>query len=124
MLGTLTAASETIAPYATGSGPEIPWVRLILAFLFCALLAGVAIWALKARYGTPLLPENWRTLVAGGAANEVQADDRVRIAQRLAVAPGSQIIVLKRGKQNYLLHLTSSSATEIDRYLDQPDSVT
>ena len=118
----LLASGAERAMLGQGSSPDIPWLRLILAFLFCVGLAVVAIMAIRARAGMPILPKGLDRLTRGMLESEVLPEKRITIVQRLPVAPGSQLIVLKRGRQRYLLHLTASSATEIDRFTDEPEA--
>mgnify|MGYP001802843318 CR=1 FL=1 len=40
------------------------------------------------------------------------------ISQRLGIGTNSQFIVLQRGKQKYLLHVSQHGVTEIDRFCD------
>lgn len=118
----LLASGAERALLGQGSGPDIPWFRLILAFLFCIGLAVVAIMAVRARAGMPVLPNRLSGLTKGLLEGEVLPQERVTIIQRLPVAPGSQLILLKRGRQRYLLHLTASGATEIDRFTEEPEA--
>lgn len=118
MLDTLALAAARAAPLASGTAPSIPWGRLVLAFVFCILVALAAIAFIRKRNGMPVLPEDVIQRFGQGQISAPAASGRVQIVQRLGVTPTSQLVVLKRGRQNYLLHLTNSGATEIDRYLD------
>lgn len=120
----LSAAAAEAAPLATGTGPDIPWGRVLLAFLFCVALAIAAIGFLRVRNGMPLLPEG---LMRGGGSTSDgfpgKASERMQIVQRLSITPTSQIIMLKRGKQNYILHVGNQGATEIDRFSEGQEPV-
>lgn len=116
MLDLLTSAAADAAPFAYDEGPSIPWGRLILAFLFSIAVALGAILFIRVRNGLPAWPDKlqrpWRT--EGEAAGKT--GEKLAIVERLNVTPSSQIVVLRRGRQNYLLHLSASGATEIDRF--------
>ena len=119
----LTAAAGA-EPIAYADGPGIPWLRIVLAFALCIALAIGAIGFIRVKNGMPLIPDEMRSRT--GASGEVASpgnDERIRIAQRLSVTPQSQLVVVTRGRQNYLLHLTNNGATEIDRFHDdRPDT--
>ena len=118
IFATLATAVGDAAPLATGTAPAIPWGRLVLAFAFCIVIALGAIAFIRKRNNMPLLSDDTlRRLGMGGGAGTMP-HDRLQITQRLSVTPNSQLVVLKRGSQNYLLHLTNTGATEIDRFTD------
>ena len=115
----LLAAAAENAPIVYADGPNIPWLRIVLVFVLCIALAVGAIGFLRVRNGLPLLPDELRMrVVQSGERSATISDERIQIVQRLSVTPSSQLVVLKRGRQNYLLHLTHTGATEIDRYSD------
>lgn len=118
VLSLLAMQAADAAPLATGSAPSIPWIRLILAFLFCIVIAVLAVAFIRKRNGLPLLPEHLQARLNQGATDQSSQQDRIQITQRLSVTPTSQLVVLRRGEQNYLLHLTNTGATEIDRFRD------
>ena len=120
----LTASLLVVSdgPVTYANGIDIPWLRIILALLFCLFLAVGAIGFVRARNGQPVLPEEWapRLHFREQGATDSSAQ-RLHIAQRLSMTPTSQIVLLKRGTVTYLLHLTPTSATQIDRFEDEPD---
>lgn len=118
VLTLLAATAADAAPLATGTSPSIPWGRILLAFVFCMVLAIAAIGFLRVRNGMPLLPDGMKERLGQTATDTAGPTDRIQITQRLSVTPASQLVVVKRGKQNYLLHLTNQGATEIDRFHD------
>lgn len=117
----LAAAAAETAHFAGGSDPDIPWVRIILAFLFCIALAIAAIGFIRVRNGMPLMPDRLGSSIAGVGDGTSAPSDRLQITQRLTLSPNSQVIVLKRGEQNYLLHVGANGATEIDRFNDEAE---
>lgn len=122
MLDTLALVAARAAPLASGTAPSIPWARIVLAFLFCILVALAAIAFIRKRNGMPVLPADLVHRLGQGQVVAPAAAGRLQIVQRLGVTPTSQLVVLKRGRQNYLLHLTNTGATEIDRYLDDNEA--
>lgn len=117
----LLARAAQEAPLAYGQGVDIPWVRIILALFFCLLVALAAIGLIRARNGMPAVPDELARRLRGENAPRNGGDnERIHIAQRVNVTSTSQIVVVKRGEVNYLLHLTNSGATQIDRYVDTP----
>ena len=103
------------APYATGSAPSIPWGRIVLALFFCLLLAFFAIAFIRARSGMAPMPA-WLKGLQAPAASVGEEQDALEIVQRVGISPGSQLVVLQRGTQRYLLHFGDKHVTEIDRY--------
>jgi hypothetical protein len=72
----------------------------------------------------PFLPDRFVNPVAVG---QTQRDDteKLVIIERVSAGPASQFIILARGKQRYLLHLSQHGITEIDRFSDdKPDATT
>ncbi len=113
------APASTFA-IAQGAAPDIPWLRILGAFAFCITLAVAAIVFLRWRQGLPVMP-NGTLSRTGTGSRSVAAHDQLAIIQRLGLGPGSQFIVLERGEQCYLLHVSQQGVTEIDRYLTSPD---
>lgn len=125
MFISLLATAPQIGRIAYGEGLDIPWLRIILALVFCLFLATAAIVLIRARKGMPIVPaEIAKRFRVSDADTRASIDQNIRIAQRLAVTPSSQLVVIKRGQLNYLLHLTDVGATEIDRYCDEEESQT
>ncbi len=113
-------ASQNAQPaiLATGSGPDIPWVRILIALFLCILMAFFAVGLLRLRHGLPFLPG--RLVLPKRLKNsDARRIAALEIVERLSVGPASQFVILKRGSQNYLLHLTQQGATEIDRFSDE-----
>jgi len=122
MLSIHSAAAEGVA-LASGSAPDIPWLRIALVLIFCLLLAMLAIGFVRLRYGLPFLPDRLakQALPSGLSTGE---QGKIAITQRLPLGQNSQFVVLSRGSTHYVLHVSQQSVTEIDRYDDdaQPDS--
>lgn len=113
----LAASAGEAAPIAYGTDPSIPWGRLILAFAFSIAVAIAAIAFIRMRNGLPVIPDQFRKpWHTAGTGKPVERGERMAIVERLTVTPTSQIVVLRRGRQNYLLHLSANGATEIDRF--------
>lgn len=122
MLAVLTAAGMQGTSLAQGSAPDIPWLRIVLTLGFCLALAAASIWVLRARYGMPMLPERFKRWSGSDNAEAPPGDDRLRLLQRLTISPGSQLVLVRLGTRTYLLHMTASSVTEIDRFTDVQDA--
>lgn len=117
----LTAAAADSAPLATGTAPYIPWARIILALLFCIALAVGAIGFIRVKNGMSLVPDGIAARLHKQGEAPPLASDKMQVTQRLSVTPSSQLVIVKRGKQNYMLHLTNQGATEIDRFRDEEE---
>lgn len=113
----LSATAADAAPIAMGEGSNVPWIRIIIALAFCLALAVAAIGVIRLRNGFPALPRGMSERF-GMATDGRSADVRLQVTQRLSIAPASHLVMLRRGKQNYLLYLTSHGATVIDRFRD------
>lgn len=113
----LSATAADAVPIAMGEGPNIPWVRIMIALAFCLALAVAAIGVIRLKNGFPVLPRGM-SVRFGVTTDDHNAGARFEITQRLSIAPASHLVMLKRGKLNYLLYLTSHGATVIDRFRD------
>lgn len=118
---TLAANAAPMTGLASGTDPAVPVGRIVLAFMFCIVLAIAAIGFIRVRNGMPLLPNGIRWRIGKTLSYAAPSPEKLQIVQRLSVTPNSQLVVLKRGRQNYLLHLTNHGATEIDRFADDQD---
>ena len=111
------AANTNLGTLVQGDGPDIPWVRIVLMFALCIGLAIAAIGFVRLRHGLPFLPDR-----PGGSSRQSPSpkdqNDGLTVAQRLSAGPSSQFIILARGNQRYLLHVSPQGVTEIDRYQD------
>lgn len=106
----------TILSAATQLGGQaaevpIPWVRIVLAFLFCILVAVGAIATLRIRQGRLALP-NWRRQLTAGLS--LKSRSRLTILDRIMVAPGHQVVLFQCDAKSYLLHLGPQGAKVID----------
>ncbi|WP_298303597.1 hypothetical protein [uncultured Erythrobacter sp.] len=99
-----------------GSAPDIPWIRIALVMILCIFLAFAAVGFLRIRYGLPFLPDRLTNPITSAGIVPDPAQEKLAIINRLATGPSSQIIVLARDEQRYLLHISQSGATVIDRY--------
>ncbi|GAA4044792.1 hypothetical protein [Parerythrobacter jejuensis] len=117
-LSLLAAVAADTAPLATGTGPSIPWGRIILAFVFCILLAVAAIGFIRVKNGMSLIPDTMAARMSASGEVTAPPAGKMQIVQRLSVTPASQLVIVRRGTQNYMLHLTNHGATEIDRFGD------
>ncbi len=117
----LLAATGDAAPLAYGSAPGIPWVRIVLSFFFCIALAVATIAFIRARNGLPILPDRMRHRPGHTRDGSGGNIDTIQIVERLNVTPTSQIVLLGKGSQRYLLHLSDQGATVIDRFADQSE---
>lgn len=104
-LSVLAAASGRLGQ---AEGPVIPWLRIVLAFLFCIALAVAAVLWLRKRQGLP-------PLLAGLIATAPDGPDRLGIEERLRVSATSQILVLRWDGARYLVHVSGAGAQLLDR---------
>ncbi|MGQ7829954.1 flagellar biosynthetic protein FliO [Altererythrobacter sp. Z27] len=118
MLAVLIAAGVQGTSLAQGSTPDIPWLRIVLALGFCLTVAASSIWLLRARHGMSMLPERFKRWTGAINIEDPLGVDRLRLLQRLPISPGSQLVLVRLGTRTYLLHLTASNVTEIDRFTD------
>ncbi len=111
------AANTNLGTLAQGDAPDIPWVRIVLMFALCIGLAIAAIGFVRLRHGLPFLPNR-----LGASSRQFPSannqEDGLAVAQRLSAGPSGQFIILARGNQRYLLHVSPQGVTEIDRYLN------
>lgn len=117
MFLTIIAAtnSEFAAPIAQGGAPDIPWLRIVFVLILCIGLAIAAIGFVRLRHGMPFLPDR----IAGpikAKRSERGDTQELAIVERLSAGPATQFVVLARGKQRYLLHVSQQAVTEIDRF--------
>ena len=96
------------------SGPAIPWVRIVLAFAFCALVAGGAIFLMHRKNGRTA-GWDWRRLIASDATHQPGANPPLRVTQQLQVVPGGRIVMLECEGRRYLLHVNAQGSQLIDR---------
>lgn len=82
------AAAQTLGQAAT---PDVPWLRLVVAFLICVSLAVGAALALKARYGVS-------GQLFSTATRRLRPLERLRLAQNLEahllVCDGRELLVV------------------------------
>lgn len=94
---------------------EIPWLRIALVFCLCVLLAVTAVGFLRLRHGMSFLPERLINPFKI-ARNFDHPHDQLAIVDRLTVGPASQFVVLARGDERYLIHISQHGATVIDQF--------
>lgn len=124
MLFYLIAASAQNAPMAYAETPGIPWIRITLAFAFCIFLAIAAIGFIRIRNGLTFVPDEWRARLQGNGKEERPLNrEWINVVQRVNLMPGSQLVVVQCGQLHYLLHITGSAVTVIDRFEDTPGRI-
>ena len=106
------------ATLASGSSPDIPWVRILFVLVLCLALAVATIGFVRLRYGMPFLPDRLAAKIAL-PNRPVKAKGDLAIVERLSSGPASQFVVLQRGTRKYLLHISQQGVTEIDRFDDE-----
>ena len=101
------------ARFGRAADPDIPWLRIALAFLFCIALAVAAILLLRRYQGGRIDPATLLTgLVRPGPAATPRA---LRLEERLRLSATSQVLVLAWGGTSYLVHVGATGAQLIDR---------
>lgn len=115
MKGLAAAVGTSATTLAQGGSLEIPWLRIGLVLVLCIALAIAAIGFVRLRYGMPFLPERLGNPVRLQTPAPGE-EERLKILERLSAGPTSQFIILARGKQRYLLHVSQQGVTEIDRF--------
>ena len=112
--------SQAATPLAQGAAPDVPWMRIVLVLVLCLGLATATIGFVRLRHGMPFLPDRLTNPIAQRNASRISTR-QLEIVERLPAGPTSQFVLLARGKQRYLLHLSQNGATEIDRFSEEPD---
>lgn len=90
---------------ATGSAPDIPWLRLIFSFLLCIGIAIGAVLLLRRyqrRGGVGLLK---RLRLAG----ELPVADQIRIVEARRVSPSGRLCLIEFDGRQFLLSVTEQS---------------
>ncbi len=118
MLFLLSAAGSGGSAIPYGSGPDIPWLRIILALGLCLALAAASIWALRVRHGLSVAPDWMQQFGATVKGDQLAPGEQLQLIQRLVVSPGNQLVLVRLGARRYVLHLTASGATQIDCITD------
>jgi hypothetical protein len=118
MLFLLSDAGSGGSAIPYGSGPDIQWLRIILALALCLALAAASIWALRVRHGLSVAPHWMRQFGAMDKGAQTAPGEQLQLVQRLVVSPGHQLVLVRLGARRYLLHLTASGATQIDCIAD------
>lgn len=106
---------------AVDTGPDIPWLRIVLAFLFCIGIAVAAIAFMRVRNGLPTMPKALRERLIQNPDYTDLRSDRLEVVQRVGIMPSGQLLVVRRGTRNYVLYLTAHGSSEIDRFEDAAD---
>lgn len=109
-------AMLSVGTLAQGAAPDIPWVRIALVMILCVALAFAAVGFLRIRYGLPFLPDRITNPITSAGIVTQTPGEKLAIVDRVAAGPSSQFIVLGRGEQRYLLHVSQAGATVVDRY--------
>lgn len=115
---TLLSAGAQIGSEATSVA--IPWVRIVLAFVFCILVAVGAITLLRVRQG------HWdlgalRRRLSDGLPNTLIRTRRLDLIEKLPMAPGHYAVLLRCDARDFLLHMGPQGATVISD-LPKPDT--
>lgn len=113
----ITIANHSAVDLAQGGSPDIPWVRILVVLLLCIALAVAAVGFVRLRHGMAFLPERFINPMRSPAA-ELSEKKRLVISERISAGPTSQFVILTRGTQKYLLHVSQQGVTEIDRFTD------
>lgn len=108
---------SAVATIGQPSAPDIPWLRITLVLILCIALAFAAVGFLRIRYGMPFLPERLANPIKAQTVSS-DKEDRLAIVERLPAGQSSQFVVLGRGKQRYLLHISQQGATVIDQFAE------
>lgn len=117
----IAIANHGAVDLAQGGSPDIPWVRILVVLLLCIALAVAAVGFVRLRHGMAFLPERFVNPLRKSTA-EPGEKRRLVISERISAGPTSQFVILGRGTQKYLLHVSQQSVTEIDRFTDdEPD---
>ena len=106
------------ASFGQASSPDIPWLRIGLVLVLCIVLAFAAVGFLRLRYGMPFLPERFVSPIRA-TLPEGESKDRLAIIERLPAGPSSQFVILSRGEQRYLIHISQQGAALIDQFKDE-----
>jgi len=107
---------EVAAPIAQGGAPDIPWLRMVLALALCLGLAMAAIGFARLRLGMPFLPEKMSP-VTGAKVTAGYTPAQLAIVERLNSGTSGQFVILSRGAQQYLLHISQQGhVTKLDDF--------
>ncbi len=98
---------------------DIPWARIAFVFILCVCLSFAAVGFLRLRYGLPFLPGRLVNPIRASAEMFGSEKKELAIVERLPTGPSSQFLLLSRGKQRYLLHISPQGATLLDRFADE-----
>jgi hypothetical protein len=93
----LVAAAGSALSY--GSGPSVPWVRIVFAFLLCAGLAVAAVAFMRWRTGQGSTAPFWLQMTRGTAAGERELE----LLERLALSPTTQLVSVRWGARKILI---------------------
>jgi hypothetical protein len=96
-------------------GVAIPWLRIVLAFLFCIAVAAGAIAVLRIKQGQWTMPV-WRRGLAARFSIDRASKPRLRVVGRLALAPGHQAVLLRCDDKCHLIHLGPQGSSVIDTF--------
>lgn len=96
------ACAQGSTTLATGSAPEVPWLRLVLSLLLCIGIAVAAILLLRRyqRGGTG-------TATKWFSAQGLVPDQRIRIVEARRLGAGSQLCLVRFDDREMLLAVTS-----------------
>lgn len=115
----LTILAQAVPAYSRAADPVVPWARLILALLFCIILAAGAIIWLRARQGAALDLRALADRLAGAGKTAVPPE--MEVEERLRVSPTGQLLRVRCGLRRYLVHIGPHGAHLIDRLDDVVD---
>ena len=96
---------------ASGAAPAIPWLRLVLSFLFCIAVAGGASLALRRYRGKSGTPP-WAALFSRTKPAPLR---RLRILETRRASQYGDLCLVEIDTQLYFLALTPGGAVLLDR---------
>ena len=95
---------------ATGSTPDIPWLRIVLSFLLCLALAVAAILAVRAYRA-----RGFRKVQTLFGAQRGRRDSAIEIIETRRIAPHTDLCVVQFSGETLLLSISREGVSLIAR---------